>query len=381
MAHAFGRISARVSCGTIAAITRCMKLRSTLFQLAALLSTVTACSSGGPGALPDSDAGPGGGTDGGPTPGGGTDGGTDGSVQPPCGGCNCPSPATMQGTATPDQACAIVAASGGGGGGSGPSCDAFCASLPGNKGQGYFCTIPTDYQTAYQKAQTDASGSPDGGPTCPEWSAGKVVVQCGYQCLGRRTDGIADPTACDPAELGAVFASRAYLEAVSVHAFARLERELAFHGAPKELLRAARRARREEIRHTAMTVRLARRFGASASLPAAPAETPVRSLFEIARENAVEGCVRETYGAVIGLVEASTSSDDEVRAASRRIAEDECGHAELAMAVARWIEPLLTASDRAKIRAAVGEAIADLRARGDAQIVELLDARVWSAAA
>ena len=152
-------------------------------------------------------------------------------------------------------------------------------------------------------------------------------------------------------------------------------------GSPADLLRAARRARREEIRHTAMTLRLARRFGTTATLPAAPSETPVRTLFEIARENAVEGCVRETYGAVMGLLEACTSSDAEVRAASTRIANDECGHAELAMAVARWMEPLLTANERAEIRAAVGEAIADLRARGDAQVVELLDARVWSAAA
>ena len=76
-----------------------------------------------------------------------------------------------------------------------------------------------------------------------------------------------------------------------------------------------------------VTTRLARRFGTTASLPPAPGEMPVREIFAIARENAVEGCVRETYGAVIGLVEAATSSDPDVRRSSRRIAEDECRHA------------------------------------------------------
>jgi hypothetical protein len=266
-------------------------------------------------------------------------------------------------------------------------CQAYCGSLPGNtKNATYYCSVATDYQQAYLSLQPEAGASLDAGAdadaglTCPAWS-NDVVVTCGYPCLGRRTDGIADPKSCDPAELGEVFANRAYLEAVSVHAFARLERELAFYGAPASLVHAARRARREEVRHTAVTMRLARRFGTEASLPEAPTPTPVRTLFEIARENAVEGCVRETYGAVMGLLEAQTSSDAEVRAESRRIADDECRHAELALAVAHWIEPLLTGMERAAIQAAVGEAIADLRARGDARVVELLDAEVWAKAA
>lgn len=353
-----------------------MRLRSTLLQIATLLSTVPACSSGGAGALSDSDAGRA--PDGGPTKDASSDAGPDGSVVG-CGGCNCGAPATTQGNATPAQACAILGEAPVGG----PACKTFCGALPGNTATPpYYCTVAADYQSAYASAQPEGGTSADAGATCPTWG-NDVVVHCGYTCLGRRTDGIAEPIACDETELGAVFASRAYLEAVSIHAFARLERELAFHGAPPSLLQAARRARREEIRHTAMTVRLARRFGADVSrfsLPKAPRETAPRTLFDIARENAVEGCVRETYGAVIGLLEASTSSDVEVRRASRTIARDECGHAELAMDVARWIEPLLTPSERAAVRAAADDAIADLAARGDARVVALLRSQVWAAA-
>ncbi len=56
-------------------------------------------------------------------------------------------------------------------------------------------------------------------------------------------------------------------------------------------------------------------------------------------ENAVEGCVRETYGAVRGLVEAQTSRDRGIRHARKSIAADECRHAELAWAVHAWAIP------------------------------------------
>ncbi len=342
-----------------------MKLRTTLLHLAALASasvSINACSAGSAVAGAGSD-------------GGTEDASADASAeaQPACGGCNCGAPAVTQGNATPDEACAIVST----GPGNGSACNAFCAGLNGGKTAQYFCGLPGAYTTAYEAAQSDGgSDGGDAGATCPAFTD-QVVVQCGYPCLGRRTSGIDDPTPCEAEALGAVFANRAYLEAVSVHAFARLEHELAFHGAPPALRRDARRARRDEVRHTAMTMRLARRFGETASLPAPAADAPVRGLFEIARENAVEGCVRETYGAVMGLVEAATSSDSDVRRSSQRIAEDECRHAELAMDVARWLAPQLTPSEREAVNAAVDHAIADLRARGDRRIVDLLDARVW----
>jgi hypothetical protein len=107
----------------------------------------------------------------------------------------------------------------------------------------------------------------------------------------------------------------------------------------------------------------------------------VRSLFAIALENAVEGCVRETYGAVVGLVEARVSRDPEVRRASRSIAADECRHAELSWAVAAWILPRLTPGERHAVARAVKDAIAALQREGDARIVRLLQSRVWGSAA
>ena len=77
---------------------------------------------------------------------------------------------------------------------------------------------------------------------------------CGF---GRRTQGYADCTAAGPA-VGRYFAEGAYLEAVSVFAFRRLARELVAHRAPPPLVRAARRAEADEVRHLAAMSRLAR---------------------------------------------------------------------------------------------------------------------------
>jgi hypothetical protein len=165
---------------------------------------------------------------------------------------------------------------------------------------------------------------------------------------------------------------RAYLEAVSVHAFARLERELVAHGAPAHLVRGARRARRDEVRHTRVEVRLARARGAGVDhCPDAPGSQEPRSLFDVALENAVEGCVRETYGAVAGLVEARMSRDPSVRGAMRSIAPDECRHAELAWAVHRWAMQRLGDEERRRIENAMRSAVAEL-ARTDPRVVAAL---------
>jgi hypothetical protein len=308
------------------------------------------------------------------------DAGTDAVVPVGCGGCGCGSP--VSGEATPAQACAIA---------SGAStatfdnqaCNAFCSTVTGGTSV-YFCTLPSDYTAAYSAVAGDAGGISDGGsdagPVCPSWS-GNVVVECGVQCLGRRTDGLCE-TASPPAEsLGALFATRAYLEEVSVHAFARLERELAAHRAPHDLLAAARRARRDEIRHTAMTARLARRYGGTPRSPQAPPLQPPRSLFAIALENAVEGCVREAYGAVIALMEARASSDPRVRRAMESVGRDECRHAELAWSVASWILPQLTEAERTAVAEAAANAIDSLAEEGNVRVVAMLQRHVWPRAA
>lgn len=274
---------------------------------------------------------------------------------------------------------------------------------------GRSCTADHAYMEAFRAANpalfADAGGTfagndagDAGAPpvTCP--ASADVAVTCAVFCEGRRTDGIADDDACTRT-IGDYFASCAYLEAVSVVAFARMYGELAALGAPRALLERVERARREELRHVALTAALARRHGCE---PRAPERMPLaegRTLFAIALENAVEGCIRETWGAALAMVRAANAEDDAVRIATAEIARDEVGHAELAWDVAAWLAPKLSSGEREQIanaqRAAVAELARDLdlahephlaaaglpAPRERKKLIALLDERVFLAAA
>ena len=180
--------------------------------------------------------------------------------------------------------------------------------------------------------------------------------------VGRRPAGLVfprrRPSTADP--LGEYFARAAHLEAASVHAFQRLARELKAHAAPHHLTLDAERAERDEVRHARIVGRLARRFGGEPR-SVHVRSTGVRPLSRIALENAVEGCVRETFGAVVAAWQATHAADPEVRSAMRAVAGDEARHAALAWAIARWAEPRLEARTRSRISRAKQAAISRLR--------------------
>jgi hypothetical protein len=160
--------------------------------------------------------------------------------------------------------------------------------------------------------------------------------------------------------LGDYFARAAHLEAASVFAFRRLRGELRAHGAPAALLRAAREAERDEVRHARQVGRLARRFGGSAP-PASVEELPVRPLEEVAIENAVEGCVRETFGAAVASYQAAAAEDPEVARLMTGIARDETRHAALSWSIARWAARKLGPEARERMAARCRATIEDLR--------------------
>lgn len=160
--------------------------------------------------------------------------------------------------------------------------------------------------------------------------------------------------------LPACFAEIAHMEAAAVIAFDELAAALAHHGAPPEMLEAIARARQDEVEHARTTHRLARRFGGQPPLPRVRAPSRVPSLFELAKENAVEGCVREAWGALVAAFQAARATDLAVRAAFARIAEDEAAHAELSFRIEAWLDAKLTAEERAEIAAAKDAAWSEL---------------------
>jgi hypothetical protein len=197
-------------------------------------------------------------------------------------------------------------------------------------------------------------------------AAGAVTLSCASCGGGRRPSGLEEEAfGCDGDGLGGWFARMAHLEAASIAAFRSLSAELNAHGAPPNLVRASRRSARDEVRHTRTTVRLAQRFGGKPR-PARVRKTAPRSLEAMAIENAVEGCVRETFGALLALWQAAHAEDAEVKRAMKKIAADETRHAALAWSIAAWADARLDDAARARVQAARAEAVETLRVESGA---------------
>lgn len=152
---------------------------------------------------------------------------------------------------------------------------------------------------------------------------------------GRRPAGLVNAENCSALPLASWFAQAAHLEAASVTAFRLLRRDLRIHGAPRSLLRQASRAAREEKRHARRMKSLAKRAGIASPAPVV-ASLPIPSLEELARHNAVEGCIRETFGALVAGHQSAHTPDREFAAVMRRIAREETFHAAFSHRVDTW---------------------------------------------
>ncbi len=175
------------------------------------------------------------------------------------------------------------------------------------------------------------------------------VTEPGHCGGGRRTEGVELARAPRVGPLGDYFAACASLEAASVRSFRRLRDELRAHGAPRSLLRACSRAARDESRHARALGSLARRHGAQVP-PNREALRIPRSVEAIAIENAREGCVFETFGALLATWQSARVRSPVVRGVMRRLARDEARHASLAWDMARWLDARLDRAARTRVR-------------------------------
>lgn len=209
-------------------------------------------------------------------------------------------------------------------------------------------------------ASTGRSGHPAGcalpkdrGDAKPDERVGQLV--CDYlrrevMAAGRRPGGMVDESACRPTESIASWLARAAtLEAAACVAFGQLTGELEALSAPPALTLACRSAQADERRHAALMGSLARRAG---SIPRAPVilPQPLRSPLAIACHNAVEGCVRECFGAIEALWQSQTAEDATLRGAMATIAHEEAAHAELSFALHAWLMSRLSPPQQRLVR-------------------------------
>jgi hypothetical protein len=165
-----------------------------------------------------------------------------------------------------------------------------------------------------------------------------------------------------PSLVASHMADAARLEGAAVLAFLAVERELIAHGSPAHLVARARSAQRDEARHHAAMSKLAARFGARVSAIEVEA-IEVRTLVDMAVENAVEGCVRETFGAAVAVYQGEWAEDRAIRRAMRAIAIDEAEHASLGWAIDAWARTRLSPAELVLVEAARQDARDQLLAR------------------
>ncbi|WP_437955056.1 ferritin-like domain-containing protein [Sorangium sp. So ce119] len=187
----------------------------------------------------------------------------------------------------------------------------------------------------------------------------EVIASESGVCIGRRPAGLQRTAGRGATRVGAYFADVAQLEAASVWAFEALGRELVQHRAPRPLVERARLAGRDEVRHARLMRRLSARYGGRWEPPRVEPR-PVRSLEELAIDNAAEGCVRETYGALVGTWQGRCARDPLVRRVMTRIARDEVRHAKLSWALDAWLRPRLSPAERRRVEDARRAALAGI---------------------
>jgi hypothetical protein len=191
----------------------------------------------------------------------------------------------------------------------------------------------------------------------PTWDAAQteVVVACQVKniepgfCTGRRPLGHRELTFAHRSR-AAWFAEQAYLERASITAFHELATWLADRGAPAELIERCRAAATDEVVHADRMAAHAERDGHE--VPLAIAEPGPDDLLTVALHNAVEGCVRESFGALLGAHQARTCEDAELRELFSRIADDELRHGQLAWDLHAYFQAQLDAAGRAQVEAA-----------------------------
>lgn len=193
---------------------------------------------------------------------------------------------------------------------------------------------------------------------------------CPRPVVGRIPNGMhaAALQAAEPDSIGEYLADMAAMETAAVTAFAYLGRELEAYGAPIELIARAQAAVQEETRHAEMAGLLAAAHATAVPKVEVDGFT-LRALYDIALENAVEGCVNETFAAACGLWQSEHARLDVFREVIAHISDEETGHAALSWDIHAWIMPQLTAAQQAEIAAAqvaaVDKLMRDFRQEGN----------------
>ena len=185
-----------------------------------------------------------------------------------------------------------------------------------------------------------------------------------YPCLGRRPLDWVDETGASTRD---ALSTMALLEHVSITAFVELAAQLEELGAPAVLVERCLAAADDEREHVEHHVAL----GASVPAQHPDPASPGTSRLAIAMHNATEGCVAETWAALLAQVQAQHASEPATRRIFAQIAEDEARHAQLAWDLHTWLCAGLSTEEVERVEAARLEALSQLGRRARAEAMQM----------
>jgi hypothetical protein len=227
------------------------------------------------------------------------------------------------------------------------------------------------YHRVHRWHATTVASCTLGLPEKPEGTGAKGRVTCSgtgveYFCEGRRplAHSEARDEGCEDA-LGRSLAAMAYLEAASVLAFEELAAWLRAQRAPAELIERCQAAADDERCHARWLTCLAQERGAVVPVPT-PRDASEASVLEVALHNAVEGCVHESFAALMAAVRAERAGDLRLRRVFARLAVDEARHGQLAWDLHAWLRERLEPAQVRVMDALQRQALAQLPSRARA---------------
>jgi hypothetical protein len=178
---------------------------------------------------------------------------------------------------------------------------------------------------------------------------------------GRPPAGLRFESLPAPITAARYFAAAAYLEAASALAFDDLAQQLTRHRAPVALVERCRRAARDERFHARALGGLAGDDVALLDNVELPAHAEP-SLRELALQNVADGCVVETYSALVMAYQARHAASPRLRGLLARVARDERRHALLSWDILAWSRRCLAVAEQEPLSQQLRRARARLEA-------------------
>lgn len=166
---------------------------------------------------------------------------------------------------------------------------------------------------------------------------GRPIRIEGQALLPRVSRTAARPIDTEHEIAGARWLEMARLEHASVAAFGRVAAQLMALGAPLDLVEACHRAALDEVRHARLACSVTDELlgGTTTILSLDLPPTPSATLWEVARDALLEGCIGEGIAAAEAKVAAGHARAD-IAEVLQGIAADEARHAALAWKTLRW---------------------------------------------